>query len=114
MIKELIGLATELDKKGLVSEASAVDKIILKMSEDFGSFDENPQSEEYFDYKDQAQVEGFMRQEADAEKLADLIASGDSATGEDEVRLREELTGLFLKDEHSGLVSEAMAIVERR
>jgi|14BtaG_2_1085337.scaffolds.fasta_scaffold10776_6 hypothetical protein len=110
MIKELISLATELDKKGLVKEANVIDKIINKMAEDFGSFDENPQSEEYFDYENKSEVEGLMRQEADAEKLAGLIASA----GPYESQVDEELTSLFLEDEYSTLVSRVMSIIDPR
>jgi hypothetical protein len=114
LIKELTALASSLDEKGLINEANEIDKLLTKAAEDFGSFDLNQQSEEYFDYENQGEVEGLIRQEADAEKLADLIAAGDPATGEDESQLKEELTSLFLGDEYSDLIAKIMATAERR
>jgi len=111
MIKELIKLSTSLDEKGFTNEANYLDVVIQKIAEEYGSFDENPQSEEYQDYEDQAMIEESMKASGNAEMLADLIAAGDPAMGHDENILKERLTALFLEDSSKDFVSKVIGIL---
>jgi|15BtaG_2_1085339.scaffolds.fasta_scaffold00046_20 hypothetical protein len=112
MLKELISVATSLDEKGFQKEADALDVIITKMAEDFGSFDTDPQSEEYFDYEDQDQVERLMGSEADAELLSDLIVGGGPVTGKGAADLKQRLLSVLLKDEFTPLTEKILKVLD--
>ena len=118
MIKELIKLANELDRKGYRDHASKLDSILIRNKKELNKFAskeipalEAMSHEEHSPIEETPEFASFQAEEQyrtelqNATKVAELVILGSPVIGEDAEDMIKELAEILSSEEHSLTVS---------
>ena len=106
MLKELINLANELDKKGLRKEADYLDSLLRKTAgrDEWLQHEDHPQTLELPGGEAAELEEDYQKGLVSARKVAEMIVGGTPIIGEDAESSIDELSDLLNTGEHTSTV----------